>query len=150
MVREIRPEGGPDMGAAENQELVCRMFEKGVNAKDLSAFDEFLADSYVNYDMPAPEPGPAGMKAVMGQFFAAFPDMRVVIDQSVGEGDIVCTRGHFEGTHDGEFMGIPATGKKVTVEYMDMWRLDGGKAVENWVRLDMLGLMQQLGGVPSP
>jgi steroid delta-isomerase-like uncharacterized protein len=138
------------MGAAENQELVRQMFEKGVNGRDSSAFEEFIADSYVNHDMPAPEPGPAGLKAVMGQFFSAFPDMRIVIEQSVGEGDVVCTRGRFEGKHDGDFMGIPATGKQVSVKYMDMWRLDGGKAVENWVQLDMMGLMQQLGATARP
>lgn len=137
------------MGAEANQERVRRMFEQGINARDMSAFDEFIADDYVNHDMPTPESGPTGLKAVMEQFFAAFPDMRIVIEQSLGEGDTVCTRGYFDGTHDGEFMGVPATGKKVTVQYMDMWRLSGGKAVENWVRLDMMGLMQQLGVVPG-
>lgn len=137
------------MGVAENQELVRQMFEKSINARDASAFEEYIGDTYVNHDMPA-EPGPAGLKAVMGQFFAAFPDMRIVVEQSIGEGDIVATRGHFEGTHDGDFMGVPATGRKVNVQYMDMWRLQAGKAVENWVRIDTLGLMQQLGAVPGP
>ena len=137
------------MGVAENQEPVRQMFEKSINARDASAFEEYIGDTYVNHDMPA-EPGPAGLKAVMGQFFAAFPDMRIVVEQSIGEGDIVATRGHFEGTHDGDFMGVPATGRKVNVQYMDMWRLQAGKAVENWVRIDTLGLMQQLGAVPGP
>ena len=68
-------------------------------------------------------------------------------DAWLGEGDLVCTRGYFEGTHDGAFMGVPATGNKVHVPYIDIWRLDGGKAAENWVRLDMLGLMQQVKAV---
>ena len=138
------------MSVGENQDLVRQMFEKAINQRDPSVFESFIDGRYVNHDMPAPEPGPEGLKAVMGGFFAAFPDMRIVVEQTVGEGDIVCTRGYFTGTHDGEFMGIPATGTKINVKYMDMWRLDEGKAVENWVRLDMLGLMQQLGVVPGP
>ena len=137
------------MGTAENQQLVKDMFERAINQRDESIFDEFIDRSYVNYDMPMPEPGPTGMRALMGGFFAAFPDMRIVVEQTVGEADLVCTRGYFEGTHDGDFMGVPATGKKVNVKYMDMWRLADGKAIENWVRLDMLGLMQQLGVVPT-
>jgi predicted ester cyclase len=126
------------------------MFERAINQRDDTVFDEFIAKNYVNYDMPMPEPGPAGLRALMGGFFAAFPDMRIVIEETIGEGDLVCTRGYFEGTHNGEFMGVPATGNKVNVKYIDIWRVADGKAEENWVRLDMLGLMQQLGVVPTP
>jgi len=125
------------------------MFERAINQRDEAVFDEFIDGSYVNYDMPTPEPGPNGMKALMGAFFAAFPDMRIVVEQTVGEGDLVSTRGYFEGTQEGDFMGVPATGKTVNVKYQDMWRIADGKAVENWVRLDMLGMMQQLGVVPT-
>ena len=138
------------MGTSDNEQIVRDMFERAINQRDDTAFDEFIAKSYVNYDMPMPESGPAGLRALMGAFFAAFPDMRIVIEQSFGEGEEVCTRGYFEGTHDGEFMGVPATGNKVNVKYIDIWRVVDGKAVENWVRLDMLGLMQQLGVVPTP
>ncbi len=137
------------MGAAENQQLVKDIFERAINQRDESVFEEFIDPTYVNYDMPMPEPGPTGMRALMGGFFAAFPDMRIIVEQTIGEADLVCTRGHFEGTHDGDFMGVPATGKTVNVNYMDMWRIAEGKAIENWVRLDMLGLMQQLGVVPA-
>jgi predicted ester cyclase len=137
------------MGTTENQQLVKDIFERAINQRDESVFEEFIDGSYVNYDMPMPESGPTGMRALMGGFFAAFPDMRIVIEQTMGDADLVCTRGYFEGTHDGDFMGIPATGRKVNVKYMDMWRIAGGKAVENWVRLDMLAMMQQLGVVPT-
>ncbi len=138
------------MSVQENQELVRQMFEKAINQRDTSVFDSFIDPRYTNHDMPTPGPGPEGMKAVMGAFFEAFPDMRIIVEQTVGEGDLVCTRGYFIGTNDGEFMGIPATGKTVNVKYMDMWRIADGKAVDNWVRLDMLGLMQQLGVVSGP
>ena len=138
------------MGTAENQQLVRRFFEESINTKNLAAVDDVIGPTYVNHDMPTPGPGPEGMRAVLQMFFAAFSDMNVVVEQTLGEGDLVATRGRFEGTHDGEFMGVPATGKSVSVKYIDMWRLEGGKAVENWVQLDMLGLMQQLGVVPGP
>ena len=137
------------MGTAENQQLVRDMFERAINQRDESVFDEFIDPSYVNYDMPMPEPGPSGLRALMGGFFTAFPDMRITVEQTVGEDDLVSTRGYFEGTHEGDFMGVPATGNKVNIKYMDIWRVADGKAVENWVRLDMLGLMQQLGVVPT-
>ena len=137
------------MSATDNKQLVTEMFERAINQRDESVFEELIAPSYTNYDMPMPEPGPAGLKALMGGFFAAFPDMRIVIEDTVGEGDLVCTRGYFEGTHEGEFMGVPASGSKVHVAYQDTWRLADGKAVENWVRLDMLGLMQQMGAIPA-
>jgi predicted ester cyclase len=132
-----------------NKETVRRIFEQALNDGDAAVINELIADGYVNHDMPAPAPGPEGFRQVVGQFRAAFPDMRIIIDDLLGEGDAVCTRGHFEGTHEGEFMGIPGTGRKVDVKYIDAWRLEGGKAVENWVQLDMLGLMQQLGAIPS-
>jgi steroid delta-isomerase-like uncharacterized protein len=138
------------MGAAENTKLVTDMFERAINQRDESVFDEFIAPNYTNYDMPMPEPGPNGLRAVMGGFFAAFPDMRIVIEDTVAEGDRVCTRGYFEGTQNGDFMGVPASGNKVHVPYIDVWRVADGKATENSVRLDLLGLMQQIGAVPAP
>src|SRR5690349_2798827 len=101
------------MGTAENTKVVTDMFERAINQRDNSVFAETIAANYANYDLPLPEPGPNGLQALMGGFFAAFPDMRIVIEDTVAEGDLVCTRGYFEGTHDGEFMGVPASGNKV-------------------------------------
>ena len=83
-------------------------------------------------------------------FQTAFPDLRITIEDEFGEGNKVGTRGSMTGTHRGEFMGIPATNKSVKVAYIDLWRVENGKFVENWVQMDMLGLMQQLGVVPAP
>jgi steroid delta-isomerase-like uncharacterized protein len=138
------------MSTEANKALVRRMFEEGMNANNPSVFDEVIGASYVNHDMPAPTPGPEGFKQVIGAFRAAFPDMRAAVEDMVAEGDRVVSRGHFTGTHRGAFMGLPATGKQVRVAYIDVWRVEDGKLVENWVRLDMLGMMQQLGAVPAP
>lgn len=133
-----------------NKNLIRRGFEEGINQRKLAVFDEIIAPSYVNHDMPTPGPGVAGFKAVIQLFLEAFPDMQVHIEALVGDGDLVAARGRLTGTHRGPFMGIAATGKPISVNYMDFWRVEDGRAIENWVRLDMLGLMQQLGAVPAP
>jgi steroid delta-isomerase-like uncharacterized protein len=138
------------MSQETNKALVRRVFEDAMNQRRLDLLDELIAPTYVNYDMPAPAPGPEGLRQVVSMFFTAFPDMQITLDDVIAEGDRVSTRGSFRGTHQGEFMGIPATGKVISVQYQDHWRLENGRAVENWVRLDLLGLMQQLGVVPTP
>jgi steroid delta-isomerase-like uncharacterized protein len=137
------------VGEAENKNLVRRIFEQGMNTQDGHVFDELLADDYVNHDMPAPAPGPEGFRQVMEMFWTGFPDARVELSDVVAEGDRVATRGVFTGTHQGEFMGIPASGASIRIDYMDFWRIEAGKARENWVRLDMAAMMQQLGAVPA-
>lgn len=138
------------MSAEENKALILRGFEEGINEGDDAVFDEVISPGYVNHDMPAPTPGPEGFKQVIGMFRAAFPDLHVEVEDVIGEGGMVCTRGTMRGAHRGEFMGVPATGNSVAVSYIDIWRIEGGKAMENWVRMDMMGMMQQLGAVPDP
>jgi steroid delta-isomerase-like uncharacterized protein len=138
------------MSTESNKALIRRGFEEGINHRKLDTFADVVAPSYVNHNMPIPTRGPEGFRQVIGAFLEAFPDMRIQVDQVIGEADTVATRGSFRGTHKGAFMGIPATGKPVEVAYIDFWRFEGGKAVENWVQMDMLGMMQQLGVVPAP
>ena len=134
----------------QNKSLVRRVFEEGINQNKQGVFDELIALSYVNHDIPAPAPGLQGFKMVIGMFLAAFPDMRVTIEEELAEGSKVITRGYFTGTHQGDFQGIPPTGKQIKVKYIDIWLVENGKLMENWVRLDELGLMQQLGVIPTP
>jgi predicted ester cyclase len=126
------------------------MFGEGVNQRNLAVFDEVLAPNYVNYSFPTPAPGPEGFKQVIGMFFQAFPDIHEATEDVIAEGDKVAVRGYFTGTHHGEFMNIPATGKPIRVPYIAMYRLENGKVVENWVQMDMLGMMQQLEVIPQP
>ncbi len=138
------------MSTEQNKTIVRRIFDEIVNKGNLGVADELLAADYVNHDFPAPAPGAEGFKLVTTMFRSAFPDIVVTLEDEVAEGDKVVTRGVFAGTHTGEFMGIPATGRKVTIKYLDIWRLENGKAKENWVQMDLLGLMQQLGVIPAP
>ena len=81
---------------------------------------------------------------------SAFPDLHLTIEDMIAEGDKVAMRSSWNGTHQGEFMGIPATGRRVTVSQIDISRIADGRMVEHWGQLDALGLMQQLGVVSSP
>ena len=138
------------MSADQNKALIQRGFEEGINQQKLNVFDELLAPNYVNHNMPAPGPGAEGFKQIISMFIDAFPDFQVMVEDMIAEGDKVATRGTWTGTHKGDFMGIPATGKSVVVTYTDLWRFENGKAVENWVQMDMVGMMQQLGVMPAP
>jgi steroid delta-isomerase-like uncharacterized protein len=138
------------MSTEQNKALIRRGFEDAINTGKLELLADIVGPTYVNHDMPMEQPGPDGLRQVLAPFLSAFPDFAVTIEDIVGEGDKVVTRGVFTGTQRGAFMGIPATGTAVRVPYMDMWRVEDGKAVENWVRLDTLSLLQQLGAMPSP
>ena len=134
----------------QNKSLIHRFFEVGINQNNPGVFDEIIASNYVNYNLPAPAPGPDGLRQAVGMFKAGFPDLHATVEATIAEGDRVVTRGYITGTHNGPFMNIPPTGKSIHVNYIDVWRIENGKAVENWVQMDMLGLMQQLGVIPTP
>jgi predicted ester cyclase len=86
----------------------------------------------------------------MDEIFGAFPDIYLKLDDVVAEGDKVAVRFTVTGTHKGKFMGIPATNKKLTMWSIQIDRIVRGKFVEGWERTDILGLMQQLGAMPTP
>ena len=129
--------------------IIKKIFEDVLNNNNLSTADEILHPEYTNYSMPAPSKGPEGFKQVIGMFKNAFPDLHITLEDIITEGDKIATRGYWTGTHKGDFMGIPATGKTVKVPYIDIWNAENGKLKENWVQMDMLGLMQQFGVVKN-
>jgi predicted ester cyclase len=118
------------------------------NEGDLSALDELAAPGYVNHSAPAGVPANReGLKQLTAMFRRAFPDGRMTIEDMVAEGDRVATRKTFRGTHRGELMGIPPTGREVAIGLIDIVRLGGGKVVESWSVADDMGLLQQLGAL---
>ena len=137
------------MPGEENASIVRRVFEEAINQGNLGVIDEVLAPNFVNHDFPATGPGPEGFKQTISMFRAAFPDIRVMLEDLLVASDKVGTRGTMRGTHQGEFMGIEPTGKQVEVKYIDVWRVENGRLAENWVQMDMLGLMGQLGLAPQ-
>ena len=135
----------------ENKALIRRFYEEVWNDKNLDAIDELVAADSVDHELPPGlPPGREGAKAFVGMYLGAFPDTRITIEDIVAEGDRVVTRWSATGTHTGELMGIPATGKQINVTGLDINRISGGKSAEHWGQFDQMGLMQQLGVVPAP
>jgi predicted ester cyclase len=139
------------MSIEENKALVQGAVA-AFNQTDLAAADRLFAAHYVDHDrsragLPA---GPEGVKQAWGLFRAAFPDLQVTLEELIAEGDKVAVRGVMRGTHQGELMGIPPTGRQVTVALIDINRIEGGQLVERWGEADMLGLLQQLEAIPAP
>ena len=133
----------------KNKQLLRRLFEEGMNRNDAAVIDELVAPGYVNHDFPLPVRGADGFKQIVAIFRGGFPDIRVTIEDEFEDGDKVGSRGTFTGTHRGEFMGVPPTDKAVSIKYLDLWTVKDGKLLETWVQMDMMGLMQQLGVVPT-
>lgn len=138
------------MNTAQNKALVERLFNEVMNKRNFSVLGEVLSPGFVNHSMPMPQPGPDGFRAILQGFLTGFPDMNIVLEQMIAEDDKVVTIGHWTGTSHGEFMGMPATGKKLNIKFMDLWRIENGKAVENWVQMDNMGILQQMGMMPQP
>jgi len=95
------------------------------------------------------EPGIDGIKQMMIMFYSAFPDLKVTVNQLVAERDLVVGHMTTEGTQTGEFMGIPASGKKISITEMTMVRMANGKAVERWGQANAMAMMRQLGVIPE-
>jgi len=128
----------------ENKTLACKflqMFEIG----DPGMADEIVAADYYVHDAPTPNVGAKGVKAAVARFKNAFPDAQVDIAFQLAEGDRVVTRYAWHGTHQGEYLGIPATGKRVNWTVTTTFRIADGKICENWINYDRLSVMQQLG-----
>ena len=134
----------------ENKALYRRFIDEIIKNKRVEVIDELMDPNMVEHNpVPGQAPGLDGMKEFMGMFFAAFPDLDSTIDLLIAEGDIVAGRMTTTGTHTGEFMGIPATGKRVTFTETHIVRIANGKAVEHWGNSDDMAMMQQLGVIPE-
>ena len=108
--------------------------------------------TFVLHDPAAPPglaAGPQGLKDFLAPYFAAFPDLKITVEDQIAEGDKATTRWTLRGTHRGELMGIAPTGKHATVTGITIWRVEEGKMAELWQNWDALGLLQQLGAIPQ-
>ncbi len=140
------------MSLEENKAFVRRVAEEVFNKKNAAALDEFFAPNLVPHILlpPGMTRDREGYKQMVTAILTAFPDFRLTIEDMVAEGDKVVGRSTTRGTHEGEFIGIPPTGKHATWTEIFIWRIEGEKVVEIWGEVDQLGLMQQLGVVPPP
>jgi steroid delta-isomerase-like uncharacterized protein len=144
------------MSAEENKAVVRRIYEELWDERRLEVADELIAEDAVNYDtglVPLPF-GPEEMKGTVRMVTAAFPDNRHEVEDLFAEGDQVMARVRLTGTHEGPFMGIPPTGRRIEIAEIHVYRLRDGKAVEHRAGREDLGAMRQLGviadAVPAP
>ncbi|MEV0768044.1 ester cyclase [Nocardia salmonicida] len=135
----------------QNKASAKRIFDAW-NARDFDVFDELMSADAINHDPQNPFAeihGPDGLKKLVQMYLVAFSDQRFLVNEQIAEGDFVTTRWTGTGTNDGEMMGMPATGKSAVVQGITINRFRDGKIVESWATWDTLGMMQQLGVVPS-
>ena len=139
------------MSTEENKANVRRVYGEAINQGKMAVVDELVSPDYVEHDPGFPQPvrGPEGLKQYFMVFRTAFPDIHITIEDMIAEGDMVAVRHTARGTNQGDLMGMPPTGKQVTVTGIVIHRIADGKFVESWVNVDNLGLMQQLGVVPT-
>ena len=138
------------MSTEANKVLVRRFFEELWNQGNLVVADELLAPEHLHHFPGEDIHGPDGVKHLISGLRSAFPDFHLSTDDVIAEADQVVMRFTIRGTHQGEGMGLPPTGKRVVYTGIDIFRISGGKIVERWGEVDMLGLLQQLGVVPAP
>ncbi len=138
------------MSTEENKALAQRWIEEAWNKGDLTIVEELIAPNYVLHDPTRPGlRGHEGIKQSVAMFRTAFPDLRFTIEDQVSEGDKVVIRYTVQGTHQGPLMGIAATGKRGTLTGIDIYRIADGKIEEAWSNWDTLGMLQQVGVIPS-
>lgn len=138
------------MSAEENKAVVRAMVEEVFNKKNVDALGDYIAEDMVDHNPPPTDkPGLEGYKDMFRMYLSAFPDLNLQVDDVLAEGDKVVMRVTTTGTHQGDFAGIAATGKKVSFGEIHVVRVADGKMVEHWGVEDQMGMMQQLGVIPS-
>ena len=118
----------------QTKDVVREYYARVINGRDLEAVGEFFVDERLV----------EGVKAGCFRYFEAFPDMHVALDELIAEGDRVFLRSTLTGTHDGEYKGIPATGRHVATECAEVFRVVDGRFAGYWCLTNVAGLMRQL------
>ena len=135
-----------------NEELIRLVFEELWNNGNLDVADEIFAPSYVDHDPAGPEfsggGGPEGVKRFVATIRAAAPDVHFSVNRLVARGDRVTALWTATGTHTGDLLGIPPTGRQATVKGAIVYRVTEGKIVEGWHLWDTRGMLRQLGVIP--
>ena len=134
----------------ENKALVERFVGEAFNKENLNIADEVYAPRFFSHGTPEGESDLEYVKHFVNMYRVAFPNGHAIIEDMITEGDEVAYRWTYRGIHKGELMGIPSTGKEVTITGITINRFADGKIVEEWNNFDQLGMMQQLGVVPAP
>lgn len=143
------------MSTEENKAVVRRWFDEVLSRGDLDALDSICAECHPQFAVvrgvmePAPL-GMSGLKSLITGLRSAFPDLQATVEEQIAEADKVVTRVTIRGTQEGEFLGMPATGRSFTIPGVSIWEVRGNLLIQEWVSWDALGMMQQLGAIPVP
>ena len=138
------------MVAREAETVMRRYWEEGWNQRKWATIDEVVAENHVDHNaLPGLPAGREGQKALMSTYFTAFPDLKIVTEDILVDGENVVTRWTAIGTHNGPLMGIPPSGKSMKVAGISIDRVINGQMVEGWYQFDALGMFQQVGAIPA-
>ncbi|MCK5691577.1 MAG: ester cyclase [Bacteroidales bacterium] len=131
----------------KNKDFIQAFNEDFWNKQNLAAFEKYFTADFISH-YPEGDLNSEQVKGLCQAYFSAFPDLHITTNDLIAEGDKVTKVWTAHCTHKGDFMGIPATGKRIVVTGIEVFRIADGKIAENWVSMDNLGMMQQLGVIP--
>ena len=138
------------MSESENKAVIERFLNDVLNRGKLEMADEIVGKNFVELDpLPGQKQGREGLKEIVAMLRTAFPDMKWSVEEMIAAGEKVVTRFIWTGTHKGEFLGIPPTGRAVSVKGVVIDRIVGGKMTDSRILMDNFGMMQQLGVIPA-
>lgn len=137
------------MSTEKNKAVVRGYIEQVWNGRRTDLIEQYISEDVVHHDAPGLDDRDS-IKNFIAMTLDNVPDMRVGIEAEIAEGDLVVLRQSISGTPQGEFMGVPASGKQFSVPAVFVFRVAGGKIAELWGMADGLGMMQQLGAIPTP
>jgi steroid delta-isomerase-like uncharacterized protein len=145
-------ERGAWMSTEANKRLVRSIFEDGLNRGQVDAIAKATADDFLDHDIhveTGSASGPEDLRIALDMIRNGFPDIDVTVEDAIAEGDLVAVRNTWRGTHLGQFNGIPATGNRIEISGIVLWRVTDGKIAERWATIDTLSLLEQLGALPK-
>ncbi|MDP4217558.1 MAG: ester cyclase [Bacteroidota bacterium] len=138
-----------------NKQLVTRFFDEVWNQRRIEVADDIFDNDCVTFQLGSGAPvtaaprGPESIKNHVTEWLSGFPDLKFTIEQMICEGDRVSTLLAFDGTHTGEWLGIPPSSRRINIRLMTIHRITGNKIIEDWVIVESLGFFQQLGILPA-
>ena len=138
------------MTLERNKEVAREFIERVFVAADPSAVDELAADDFTPHSWGQMPPGRDSLKAAQQRVTQGLSDVSMAVEDVIAEGDRVAVRLTAHGRHEGEFMGMPGSGREYTISEIHVFRIVDGRVAEHWRDADMLGMMQQLGALPPP
>lgn len=139
------------MSTEQNKQLVQRLIEEVINQGKIDVIEELFTPDFVEHEAvpPGVPPGRDGLKAMFGMLHSAFSDFKATVEHLIAEDDCVVVHMNWTGTHEADFMGIPPTGKSISITVIDIMGITGGKIGAHWGVMDQMTLMQQLGVLPA-